>query len=411
MISPQAAHLKQRAEYTHKYNANTGRHGWLRLTPAYSIRVVEDLMAQEKPHRRVLDPFCGTGTTALSAAYQGHHAVTTDINPFLVWLSRAKTRYYSPSDIAATRKACEAVCALVRGRGIEPNEAPPIQRIERWWSREALGFLCLLQAAIDGLAPAESAAGTLLRVAFCRTLIACSKAAFNHQSMSFRKEEQLCLDIVPDYPSLFAQNVAFVLEGCAQNPSGTSEVLLHDARDLSTLATAPFDLVVTSPPYANRISYVRELRPYMYWQRFLSSGRDAGELDWLAIGGTWGVATSRLLNWQPEISAWSLDQLEPVLARISDADNQNGILLANYVRKYFVDISTHLANLRNLLAPGAKLHYIIGNSSFYGQLVPVEAIYAHIMADLGFRDIQVRPIRKRNSKRELVEFDLSATWK
>lgn len=52
--------LRQRADYTHKFNASTGRHGWLRLTPAYSVKIVEELIAQHGRPRRVLDPFCGT---------------------------------------------------------------------------------------------------------------------------------------------------------------------------------------------------------------------------------------------------------------------------------------------------------------------------------------------------------------
>ena len=69
-----------------------------------------------------------------------------------------------------------------------------------------------------------------------------------------------------------------------------------------------------------------------------------------------------------------------------------------------------LAGLREILASGARLHYIVGNSTFYGELLSVEKIYARIMAEFGFTDIDVRPIRKRNSKKELVEFDVSAKW-
>ena len=82
-----AAALRQRADYTHKFNLKTGRHGWLRLTPAYSVKVVEETISRYGPRLNVLDPFCGTGTTALCAAAQGHRATTVDINPFLTWLA------------------------------------------------------------------------------------------------------------------------------------------------------------------------------------------------------------------------------------------------------------------------------------------------------------------------------------
>ena len=36
----------------------------------------------------------------------------------------------------------------------------------------------------------------------------------------------------------------------------------------------------------------------MYWLGYLEQPRDAGELDWQAIGGTWGAATSRVAAWE-----------------------------------------------------------------------------------------------------------------
>src|SRR5215207_364906 len=85
--------LRQRADYTHKYNLQTGRHGWLRLTPAYSVKIVEELISRYDRPLRIFDPFAGTATTALSAAYHGHEGVTIDVNPFLVWFGQAKTAH------------------------------------------------------------------------------------------------------------------------------------------------------------------------------------------------------------------------------------------------------------------------------------------------------------------------------
>lgn len=39
------ARLGRRAELTFKHNANHGRHGWLRLTPAYSVKLVNDILS------------------------------------------------------------------------------------------------------------------------------------------------------------------------------------------------------------------------------------------------------------------------------------------------------------------------------------------------------------------------------
>ena len=403
--------LRQRSDYTYKFNAKTGRHGWLRLTPAYSLKIVEELIAGHGQAKRIFDPFCGTGTTVLSSAYHGHEGVTTDINPFLVWLAQAKTAHYSPKQISATREACASALDLVRRQSVEPVPAPSIHNIERWWSLRSLDFLRLLRVAIPAVTKEHSAERTLLLIAFCRSLIELSNAAFNHQSMSFKDDGQLDIGFDVDMAYVFSEDVRFVLSGAGENPVGEAHVIFGDSRNPAEVVDGLFDLVVTSPPYANRMSYIRELRPYMYWLGFLISGRDAGELDWTAIGGTWGIATSRLADWKRPTDCFESSHLAKALDQIAYADNRNGSVLANYVAKYFDDMWAHFRHLTPVLGRGAELHYIVGNSTFYGTLVSTELLYAQMLAALGFSEIECRAIRKRNSKKELVEFDVVARWK
>lgn len=398
--------LKQRADYTHKYNARSGRHGWLRLTPAYSVKVVEDILTSHPGVQRVLDPFCGSGTTSLCAARHGFPSVTTDINPFLIWLAKAKTRRYSNDEIQETRAGSEAALATME-HDPEPAEPPPIRNIERWWDKENLSFLCGLQGAVDKL-EVSAVAKDLLRIAFCRTLMKLSNAAFNHQSMSF-KENGVTLDLGVDRAGIFKNDVGRVIEGCTEEIPANATIVLQDARSLDPNRLGKFDLLVTSPPYANRMSYIRELRPYMYWLGFLRGTREAGELDWKAIGGTWGIATSRLDDWTAR-QHYTNEHLSAVVATIAQANNKHAGTLSRYVHKYHEDIFTHLSSVTRVLNRGANVHYIIGNSTFYGTLVRVEDLYADMMRKVGFTNIDVRAIRKRNSKKELVEFDVSATW-
>ena len=284
--------LSQRADYTHQHNASAGRHGWLRLTPAYSLKIVDEILADSdgRADARVLDPFCGTGTTALCASYRGRTAVTTEINPFLVWLSRAKTDYYAPRMIAGLRADGRTVADGLRWGDGPHVPLPRMRNIERWWSPEALDFLRALKGAVDARFTAEAQPRTLFLLAFCRTLIKLSNAAFNHQSMSFKPPAsgQDGFGFQPDWPLLFKRELEFVLDGALVNPTGEVQVVQADARRLPPAEAGAIDCVITSPPYVNRMSYIRELRPYMYWLGHLENGRDAGEMDWAAIGGTWG---------------------------------------------------------------------------------------------------------------------------
>ena len=407
----EAAQLRQRADYTYSFNTKTGRHGWLRLTPAYSVKVVEEIISGYGEGLNVLDPFCGTGTTALCAVSRGHRATTVDINPFLVWLARIKTGAYSQTSLAKTKRAGLEALDAVRREAVAPAPVPNIHRIERWWPEPARCFLAHLKAAILASA-VDGEVRDLLHIAFCRTLIKLSNAAFNHQSMSFKDSDgaQGKLQIELDANALFLDDLQFVLRGACHRPNGVATVVQDDARDLSRISEGRFDLVVTSPPYANRMSYIRELRPYMYWLGYLKDASDAGELDWKAIGGTWGIATSRLGAWSRQRDHRLPKGVDEIVGRIASQANANSGLLAAYVAKYCEDMARHFHCLRSVLKKGARVHYIVGNSTFYGVLVPTEQIYAAMLQECGLVDVTVRPIRKRNSKKALVEFDVSAAW-
>ncbi|NEQ64445.1 MAG: DNA methyltransferase [Symploca sp. SIO2D2] len=404
--------VKQRSDYTFKHNQTKGRHGWLRLTPAYSVKIVREVLVQFNLPLKIIDPFSGTATTALCAAQQGHQATTVDINPFLQWFGKVKTDFYSPDDIDLAYQQAEQVLLAVSQGKVKPVAPPPIHNIERWWNPLALTFLCRLKGGLDALLPERHKSTNLLLVAFCRTIIKLSNAAFNHQSMSFKDTKQIDifenLDWLENYDNIYRTELDAVLTTALNNPQQPSQIIGGDARHLNELTQEKFDLLLTSPPYPNRMSYIRELRPYMYWLGYLKESREAGELDWQAIGGTWGIATSRLLEWQPKCNEFAPRYFTEILDRISHSNNKNGVLLSNYVAKYFEDIWTHLKAVRKVMNHGGKVHYIVGNSTFYGILLPTERLYADMLKALVFKDIKIQTVRKRNSKKELFEFDVSA---
>lgn len=408
------AQLGQRADYTHRHNAMSGRHGWLRLTPAYSLKVVNEILASSDASTplTVLDPFSGTATTALAASYLGYRAITVEINPFLEWFGRAKTATYDERTLENVAALGDEVIERAQAPNAPRVAPPPMHRIDKWWNPQQLEQICLLKAAIDISCPADGQCRDLLLVALCRTVIALSNVRFNHQSLSLRSAEttQLELTLGDAREEVFRDNLAAILPSAADNPCGEVTVALSDSRNLARLDVPRADLIITSPPYANRMSYIRELRPHMYWLGYLRSGRQAGELDWQAIGGTWGAATSRLAGWTIPNGTFESETLSTAVRQIASRPNTNGTLLANYVLKYFADIWEHLRSLPMVLNAGADVHYIVGNSSFYGVLVPVERIYAEMLTSLGFSSVDCVPLRKRNSNKQLFEFDVQGTW-
>lgn len=410
-------HVRQRADLTHKYNRTSGRHGWLRLTPAYSVKIVDEIIGSWPQDTRILDPFSGTATTPLCAVSQGYAAIAIDINPFLIWLGRAKVAVYQEREIDESRQIADQILDSISfaKKSDEASPLPQLYNIERWWDQNALHFLSSLKSGIDAYSERGSAAHTLLLIAFCRTMMSLSNASFDHQSMSFKAaEDDNCLqmsfyeaDANHEFVHMFRQDVENVLQTAAVNPGEAAEIIAGDSRSLEQCLTQAYDLVVTSPPYPNRMSYIRELRPYMYWLGYLKDAREAGELDWQAIGGTWGIATSRLLQWEGSSDTHYPVYFSDIIARVASAENANGLLLARYIEKYFADMWLHLKSVVSLLTTGGEVHYIVGNSTFYNVLLPVEQIYRDMLLELGLTDVSMRVLRKRNSKKELFEYEVS----
>lgn len=399
----------QRSDYTFKYNAKLGRHGWLRLTPAYSVKLVQELVAETPREAFILDPFSGTATTGLCAAEMGMNAHLCDINPFLIWFGNTKLFNFSLEKLNVLNEVFERILIEFPSKIENDNWTPNIHNIERWWCGQTLPIVAALRAQIveEVGEPSNNPYSNLIWISFCRLIIETSSAAFNHVSMSFKggvtKFEEYQVQ------GLFRSIFENILESAKNTIKGVAKVHKMDSRSMEQVDNIRYAHVITSPPYPNRMSYIRELRPYMYWTKFLDKASEAGELDWKAIGGTWGIATSRLKDWAPtdvELPEILLKSCEEIL----NSGDKNSELMARYVHKYFYDMHLHFSSLRLLLEEGAKIDYIVGNSTFYGIHVASEKIYEESLELLGYKNISSIIVRKRNSKKELYEYCVSAYW-
>jgi D12 class N6 adenine-specific DNA methyltransferase len=401
--------VQQRSDYTFKANRRLGRHGWLRLTPAYGVKLVEHLLSSSNTEAVILDPFSGTATTGLVAAERGYQAYSFDINPFLIWLGNAKSKNYTEDCLGDIREKVQPVLKEYKSQLEQDNWTPEIFNIERWWSGYTIKILASLRTTLVEKfgEPESNEEYSIVWIAFCRLIIETSSAAFNHISMSFH--ETVTHHEIEHLEELFLAILDFVLRSAEKSIVGNSKVLKLDSRNIISSDNIKINKVITSPPYPNRMSYIRELRPYMYWTKFLNEAKEAGELDWLAVGGTWGIATSRLNSWTMEEENLP-ETVFSTVKNIKMSDGKNSNLLAIYVLKYFHDMHLHLSSLRSILENGAELHYIVGNSNFFGNRVDTAALLSDSMRLLGYSKIQSEIVRKRNCNKALYEYCLSASW-
>src|SRR5207249_2399164 len=86
-------------------------HDWYRFVlsfPAHMVRTYMDRFGLEKKHK-VLDPFCGTGTTLVECKKLGIQSYGIEPNPMASFASRTKTDWETASESlrACLKKAFE----------------------------------------------------------------------------------------------------------------------------------------------------------------------------------------------------------------------------------------------------------------------------------------------------------------
>lgn len=386
-------------------------HRWFRLTPSFAPELVEDILRHwaVPPGARILEPFCGAGTTPVVCQALGLNCDAVELNPLLHFVSTVKvTPLHEPERLllaaAAVLHRAEQLLLEVQSLDAEPflhqwrAVIPGIHDVLRWWSLPVLKKIVVLrQALAESAEPQEIK--DFLRLAVVSFLIEVSNAAYNHPSLSFASAAK------PDAPvwERFQAQVALMAADLRAFPTSRSAARIWrgNAKDLARVLPpgSRFEAVLTSPPYPNRYSYARETRPQMFYLGLVADGREVGELETQAIGGTWGKATSVLAQPVPYRSA----AVHEALGTIPEQIGQHSPLMRNYVVKYFNDMETHLESLLPLLRPRAPLAYVIGNSRFYGIELPADEILGRLFVHHGCRLNATEKMRLRNCKPGLYE--------
>ncbi len=382
---------------TFQANKQLARHDWLHLTPAYAADLVSDILSETDRSAVIFDPFLGSGTTIIRAAEMGFRSTGWDINPFLLEVVRSKSLQL---DAETCSEIYEQGLALVDSATLltEYCAEPDMHNIDRWWSTEHRRQLCQLKSLILKL-PHSQPASQLMRMAFAHALKTSAQVHHRHHSLSFSDEKN-----TSQVSSEFLQALHSYLQDTLHTFTHAPLIERHDARLPDNNLDA--DILLCSPPYPNRMSYMREMRPYLYWLDYVDAAHQVADLDWLAIGGSWGTATNRLKTWRPDQFDHAVPALIKCLAQLPKRSST--ALIQQYLIRYAQDMHAHFSAMHHSLRSGTEVHYIIGNARYYNVNFDSDALFRELLQQCGFVDINSRILRRRSSHKQLFEYCVSA---
>ncbi len=222
----------------------------------------------------VLDPFGGSGTTALEALRLGRRAVSVDANPLSALIGRVKTARIG----AESRAQLRSLRALVAGHLDKlPQDdhaflksfgdfVPSIPNIQKWFPPSSCGELALVRSACANM---NGTAQDVAQLALSRVV---AGASFQDSETRYASRPRK----IPIGKTLAAYLAA--LDALVRRVDATSAVVRYgvatfrcaDARNLQTsvLPECSVDLIVTSPPYGNATDYHLYHRFRLFWLGF-----------------------------------------------------------------------------------------------------------------------------------------------
>lgn len=356
-------------------NAATAVHRWFHLKEAYSgrlfARVLKECGLDGCRDLRVLDPFAGVGTTAVSVA----NAVLDgdllrasvygiECNPFLHLVAATKLQaLQAPSNTFI--KLAQKVSATVLQGKVLPPPAPTLSTFsqERFFDRPELRRLLCLKEAIR----VEEEAGAIpLDIALAQICLGAAIETVSNLRRDGRALRHVEKRTQVGAVHAFLERAHEVDSDLLSQPVRIRGRVLHgDGRILEGLDCrfGQFDLVLFSPPYPNNIDYTEVYKLENWFLGFIHNSEEFYTQRLRTV-----YSHPSLLRPDPLPSA----QLAPTenaviqyaVAPLADAipDDRYTAGRTRMLNGYALDMYLTLRSTFGRLRPGGDLVYVVGNS-------------------------------------------------
>ena len=340
----------------------------------------------------MLDPMAGSGSTLLEGWLMGRKVVGVDLDPLAARQCRAKTMWVPPTVVEETgqRVLKDARRRVEVGRPLEnfrgELDAATNAFLDYWFLPETQVELAALALAIrEETGPVRR---NLLEVLFSATIVTKSGGVSRARDLAHSRPHRVA-DKRPRSPfHMFENQVRQAARAFAETPSmggASGAFVAADSRRLP-LSDNSVDLIVTSPPYANALDYMRAHKFSLVWL-----GRQVAELS--SLRGRYIGAERQ-----------SAQEAEPLpgdaqraIATLSEIDRPKSRVLARYLR----EMRQAIAEMHRIIRPGRAVIIVVGPSTMRGQRIATQDYLAGIAEQMGFGVVGV-PERALDRDRRMM---------
>ncbi|MEM1955264.1 MAG: hypothetical protein QXN44_00850 [Candidatus Caldarchaeum sp.] len=300
----------------------------------------------------VLDPFAGVGTTPLTCREMGVPSIGVEVSPLFQFIADVKLQDY---DFNVLRRLRDEVMSV---KFVKPEyRASPF--IRKLYPRPVLEDVFFFKKILEDM-PNDK----YRRFITLALVIAAEKSSYIYRDGSVVK----AVKNKPRIPSLrkalrrvLSKMIKDVETSSLENVE--SNVVLGDARRLDFIQDESIDIVITSPPYLNKIEYTQ-----CYWPEY--------EL---------------FFPNEPHSSLRSYIGVRPDSMEFSSYSGE----VPPAAHLYFEDMGMALRELHRVLKHGGRAVVVVGGGVFPHKVIETDVELAALAEEKGFRVDRIVAVNKR----------------
>lgn len=351
--------------------------------PARSIflvpRATLNSKIKETEKINVLDPFMGSGTTAVEASLINSVIYGTEMDPFARLIAEVSLFRFSEEEIIEIKNVFLKIKENWFKHSINKKFYPKLKNIEYWFDEQNFDELLRLKSFIY-----ESITNEKHLKFFKVTFADCIKPSSKMERQSTKPyiSSKFPKKIKPVFESFeysFNAHIDALKQYNSSSIKSQNKInwLGFDATSFNSVKDI-IDLAITSPPYLNAFDYTQIIKIESAWVGTLEN-EDIPKLRNVQVGNE-----KRKDN---EIDHFIEKLFEPYFQEIikqGEKENKNYNNVAKTCLSYFNDIKNNLICVYEVLTKGGEYHMIIGDNTIKKIDIPTHKLIAEIAKEVGF---------------------------
>ena len=375
-------------------------HRWYPFVEGYSKEFIQSIVKEMDRNNLVcLEPFSGSGTTALELQNCGIACFAFEVNPLMYLIARVKLEngyelerfeYWYDYIVKERRKKIVELetefNTLYQGEGKK-----------KWNYNTDIGIAVeKLRQVIESIS--EVIYKELFKVALAAILLDVSNLYRNGKCLSYKKKWEDRKIVEKDVFDKFDEKVLKELKCDIENSITRTKInnkeRLYNQDSRIGIANEvddnSIDLVITSPPYLNSRDYTDTYMLELKTLGFTKTSEEIKELREKTLRSHVQIKWNDTSNVNNELLENTLVELEEASKEIEKWNDS----IIDMVRLYFVDMQNIFRVLYGKMKIHGRIYFNVSNSAYFNVLINTLEICASIAEQEGFKVLENRDARK-----------------